>query len=236
MSFTISVTEHETSWILADTESAGKILELFERNPFGSFTGMDLDTSLKMKPYSREQILKELAKGEIAGINVGSENPVKSWGAIKQNQLFDGFFLEIEPKDISKVNLRYLKDYLRQWRKLFPKFSWADASADDRDNDFWLDVAKTEPLPDCFGSRLGWYHVIGQRGYESFFRREDLLNTPALNVEELNDGTICILNYADPLDYSKPETTKKIIEITNYLTEKWYEFDPLPTFDMIEQT
>lgn len=213
------------------------ILGFLEKNPLREFCELEIEYDEKWQNYNSKAALDWIDANETSRVGFRSAAPYFLNGFILRN-LTDcsiGFYFSNQLM-VDVVAIENLREYLRNSRNILPNFSDAVITADDRDNDFWLDVAKTEPLPDCFGSRLGWYHVISPRGYESFFRREDLLNTPALNVEELDDGTICILNYADPLDYSKPETTEKIIEITNYLTEKWYEFDPSPTFDLIEQT
>ena len=236
MLFSIYAEEIENPLRNSKNYPSEDVLNFLENNPFGKLTKMGLSNQSNLTEYNRQKVLFELENRADSGIRVEAEKPISTGGAISWDDFGNRLFLEINATNLEKVGgFEKITEYLKQSRKVFPKFSWAGASADDRENDFWIDVAKTEPLPDCFGSRLGWYHVISRRGYEPYFKRKDLLNTPALKTEELDDGTICILSYAHPLDFSKPEVTEKIIEISNYLTEKWYEFDPSPTFDLIEQ-
>jgi hypothetical protein len=123
-----------------------------------------------------------------------------------------------------RVELERIANYVQQWRKILPAFLWAQAGADDRENEFWMDVAKTSPfvwpLSDCFGSRLGWYHLMSPRGYQEYFKREDLLATPAFRVEELDDGCIAIQSYEHPLAFADESVTRDIIAITTYLNQR----------------
>ena len=52
------------------------------------------------------------------------------------------------------------------------------------------------------------------------------LSATAPNIEELADGTFCLQSYPYPLDYANAETTAKIIEITNFLNDRWFANDP----------
>lgn len=216
------------------SEQLDLVINLFQDNPIRQFSNVEFEPSEK-EPFDKRKAIAVLQNNHSFSTRLFEGTPNWIGGSLSfDNVRYNIGGIRFSDNYLHQTDLLDItKEYLRKWRSVFPSFTNSDASADDRDNDFWLDVAKTEPLPDCFGSRLGWYHVISPKSYKSFFKREDLLNTPALSVEELDDGTICIQSYAHPLDYSKPDVTKKIIEITNYLTEKWYEYDPSPDFDPI---
>ncbi len=69
--------------------------------------------------------------------------------------------------------------YLMDWSQVLPHFCWGGITADDRENIFFFEELKLEPLSECFGSFLGWFHLISPRGFEPYFRANDLLHLPA---------------------------------------------------------
>jgi hypothetical protein len=74
------------------------------------------------------------------------------------------------------------------------------------------------PVPG-FG-RLGWLHVLRPEAFSQFLKKEDLLNAPAHEVLEWNDGTIQIMTYKDFLPYDRPEALEAIRRLSLYLNEK----------------
>jgi hypothetical protein len=67
---------------------------------------------------------------------------------------------------------------------------------------------------------LGWLHLTSPEKYAPFFTRDDLLNAPAHEVLEWDDGTIQIMTYKDFLPYDRPEALKAIRGLSLYLNEK----------------
>jgi hypothetical protein len=228
MGFSFNIYEKGENWILSKSETAEKILDFLEANPFGKISKMDVNNDLEMLPYNRRVVLNEFANNEIAGINIETESPLLSWGAISHDRFGKGFYLEIADEDVAQVNLDQVKAYLKNGRKIFPDFSWAIATADNRDNDFFYRQLKLLPVPECLGHLLGWYHLVSPPGFQPYFKRQDLLNAPAYDIEELEDGTICLMTYPHPLEFGTEENTARLIELTNYLYHKWMEHAPLP--------
>lgn len=210
------------------SEQLNYLLSLFEQNPFHNFNKASYGFE-NIKKYDRNEAVLYLMDSDDSSIKIEESEPQYVRGTVTTDVPVP-FVNIVTPNKAIKTdsNLEEIIKYSKEWKNL-EGFLSVTVSADDRDNEFWLDVAKTPPLPDCLGSRLGWYHIVSAREYEPYFRREDLLNAPVLHVEELSDFTICLQSYEHPLDYNNPVTTKKIVEITNYLYQKWREFDPSPT-------
>ena len=223
MTFDAFAIENNTSWETLDKNPADDVLRMVEKNPFAPLARTFIDERYNFIPFDRQQVLSELSKpiGEegAVGVRLGSgEAPVSLECTINRTAAMNLVVIGINSEDLKKIgDLEKVRKYLQDWRFVLPAFASSGALADHRDNDFWVDVAQTAPLPDCFGSRLSWYNVMSPLGYRDCFRREDLLATPALKVEELEDGTITILSYEHPLEFDNEETTKRIIAITNYL-------------------
>jgi hypothetical protein len=215
--------ENNTLWETLDRNPADDVLRMVERNPFAPIARTYIDERNNFVPFDRQQVLSQLIKpiGEegAVGVRLGSGGtPIPLECTINHTESLNLVVLRISPEDLQNSgDLEKIRKYLQDWRLVLPAFASSGALADHRDNDFWLDVAQTAPLPDCFGSRLSWYNVMSPLGYRDCFKREDLLATPAPKVEELEDGTIAILNYEHPLDFANEDTTRQIIAITNYL-------------------
>jgi hypothetical protein len=73
--------------------------------------------------------------------------------------------------------------------------------------------------PNPFGA-IDWLLFSSLEAYEPFFSREDLLNAPAHEVLEWDDGTIQIMTYKDFLPYDRPEALEAIRKLSLYLNEK----------------
>lgn len=225
MTFDAFAIENNTLWETLEKNPADDVLRMVEKNPFVPLARTYIDEQYNSVPFDRQQVLSELTKpiGDegAVGVRLGSgDAPISLECTINHTESLNLVVLSVNPEDLEKIgDLEKVKKYLQDWRFVLPAFSSSGALADHRDNDFWVDVAQTAPLPECFGSRLSWYNVMSPRGYRNSFKREDLLATPALKVEELDDGTITILSYEHPLDFATDETTRRIIEITNYLNQ-----------------
>lgn len=222
---TWAIAKPNPPWETLEENPAEEVLRMVERNPFGPVSRTFIDEKYNFVPFDHDDVLSQLTKpigdeGSV-GVRLGSaETPFPVECVINRTAFRNLASVGIDSENLEKIgDLEKIKKYLQDWRLVLPEFSDAAATAEDRDNDFWIDVAQTAPLPECFGSRLSWYNVMSPLGYRDYFEREDLLATPALEVEELDDGTITILSYDHPLDFSNAETTRRIIEITNYLNQ-----------------
>jgi hypothetical protein len=217
--------ETNTLWETLDENPAEDVVRMVERNPFGPVARNYIDERYNFVPFDHDTVVLELGKpiGEEGSIGIrlgsgGTPFPIEC--TISRTAFENLVQIGINSEDLEKIgDLEKVKEYLKDWSEVLPGFSSSGAAADDRDSDFWIDVAQVAPLPDCFGSRLSWYNVVSPSGYRDYFKREDLLATPALKVEELTDGAITILSYEHPLEFATKENTKRIIEITNYLNQ-----------------
>jgi hypothetical protein len=221
MTFWIYAKELNNSWDDLPDNPAETALQMLENNPFGRFDQMESETPYEYVPLNRETVLAVISAPFVSDyitIGLGADVPFPLGGTITRDSTDNGISLSLGGENVEKAaSLEEITKYLQGWRFALPAFHSAIATAEDRENAFWMDIAETEPLPDCFGSRLGWYHVISPRGYQDYFRREDLLRAPALRLEELPDGAIALMSYAHPLEFATPENTAQIIKITNYL-------------------
>jgi len=225
LTFDAFATETNTLWETLEENPAEEVLRMLESNPFEPLSRTYTDARYNFVPFDHKKVLLELTKplGDEGAVEVtvgSGETPVALECTISRTAFRNIVSIRTDSEDLQKIgDLEKVRKYLEDWRFVLPAFSSSGALADHRDNDFWVDVAQTAPLPDCFGSQLSWYNVISPLGYKDYFTREDLLATPALKVEELSDGTITILSYEHPLDFATEENTKRIIEITNYLNQ-----------------
>lgn len=222
MPFNLFAREWDNPWGAAQArENAERVLSLFEQNPFAPFAEVDLEGLLKFEPYDHRRVLEEFARNAEADIGVRTESPFYLDGGLTRHEWKNGAHMGGDPEYLRREGaLAAAAEYLKRWRQTFPAFDHGGLSADDRENVFFFDELDLEPLPDCFGNFLGWYHVISPRGYAPSFDAETLRHTPAHNVEELPDGSFAITTYPDPLDFASEDSTRRIVEITNYLNER----------------
>lgn len=210
------IVETKSPWYKIKPSPARDVINLIVANPFMRFSAVQYE--YEDEPFDL-QILLEETRNPNATICLKDDD--YSEAIINLSFWRNSFSLRINQKNLPEFDLEAKTiDYLKEWRGVLPNFAWCVASADDRDEDFWNDVAQVQPLPDCFGSHLGWYHVISPLGYKNYFKRDDLLKTPALKVEELNNRSIVIQSYENPFDFAMDETTERLVEATNYLNEK----------------
>ena len=221
MPFNLYAQETNNPWGLDARETAERILSLFEDNPFTPFAEVDLKITLKFEPYDRRRVLSELAGNPEAVMAARASRPFYLDGGLSRHPIQNGVRIGGDPEYLRREGaLAAAAEYVKRWRHALPAFDQAGLSADDRENVFFFDDLNLEPLPDCFGNFLGWYHVISPRGYAQSFDAETLRHTPAHNVEELPDGSFAITSYPDPLDFAGEDSTRLIVEITNYLNER----------------
>jgi hypothetical protein len=102
---------------------------------------------------------------------------------------------------------------------VLPLFARGKATADSRPGEYFLNQGLV-PLPECFGSYLGWHTLISRRGYAPYFELQDLLQVPAYHVEELANAAVSITAYPNPFDFESSDTHRRIVEITRYLNDR----------------
>ena len=84
-------------------------------------------------------------------------------------------------------------------------------------------------LPDCFGSYIGWHHLMSPLGYRDNFDAEVLRTLPAHEVRELPGEWFAITSYPDPYSFADEATRRKIVELTEHLNDRlkdWQEPTP----------
>jgi hypothetical protein len=106
--------------------------------------------------------------------------------------------------------------YAGEVATLLPNFTRVQIYTDYKLNEYY-ESQNLPWLPECFGNLVGWYYLISPLGYSPYFSPEEMLNIPAHQVRELENGWIEVISYPDPLAYDQPEARTGIITITNYL-------------------
>jgi hypothetical protein len=106
---------------------------------------------------------------------------------------------------------------IRQLTSTISEFTHADF---DVSSFYRQDFHSELPYPSGAFGDLGWLHLAKPLAYEPFFTRDDLLNAPAHEVLEWDDGTIQIMTYKDFLPYNRPEALEAIRRLSLYLNEK----------------
>jgi hypothetical protein len=112
---------------------------------------------------------------------------------------------------------RGYKDFLSNLTNLKPSFYRASI---DVPSYYREQFRNSIPVSTGAFGAVGWLHLVSPTVYEPFFTREDLLNAPAHEVLEWDDGTIQITTYKDFLPYDRPEALEAIRRLSLYLNEK----------------
>lgn len=209
--------EEKNPWEDASRNPAPAVLSLLEDNPFGPFEEMFFEQTLRWEPYDRARLLEYVSENTEAGVDVRAHRPVYREASVSRHPSANGVTLRVNPAYVSSpAELTRALEYLERWRHALPRFTKGGATADRRPSEFFLNRG-LRPLPPCFGSYLGWYTLMSPRAYEPYFDPEDLRRAPAHRVEGRDDGTIALTAYADPFDFESAETTRRIVELTQYL-------------------
>lgn len=217
---TLLAQELKNPWELAAVNPAPAVLSLFEDNPFASFDEMFFEQTLEWEPYERRKLLSDLTHNPEANIDARGWKPLYLEGSLARHATANTISLRINPGYLSPPDrLERALEYLGRWRQVLPRFARGKATADLRPGEFFLNQG-LEPLPECFGSYLGWYTLISPRGYAPYFEPEDLRGIPAHRVEELPDAAFAITAYPAPLDFESAEAHRRIVDITRYLNER----------------
>lgn len=227
MTFIFGAREEDAPWQIEAPRLALKALSMVEENPFCKMEEMDFDYLEKWRKYDRAQALRELISNSDAGLTFRGFEPYYLSFALARHDWYNVISCH--------ADLQYLKnskmpaetiDFLKKWLDIFPKFYRAEASADNRDNDYFLDELEILRLPRCFSPWLCWYQIVHPRVYHEFFEPEDLRDAPFYKIEELSDGALGLTAYEHPLEFATAENTRRIVEITNYLNDRrkdWQE-------------
>ena len=216
------VLELNNPWGQEASSIGAQVLGLLEDNPLAQFAQMELGYDDLWEPYNLEKAVSFLAGDAEANIGLHGSSPFNITGSVAlndaQNTVGLGFSYEYLT---ASQPLSQLTDYLKRWPGILPAFAWATITADDRENEYFFDKLAMLPVPDCFGTVLGWYHVVSPRGYEKYYKPEDLRRAPAYQVEEFADGSFALMTYAHPLEFGAEENTRRLVELTKYLYDCW---------------
>jgi hypothetical protein len=212
--------EIKNPWEQAANNPASVVLGLFEDNPFASFEEMFFEQTLKWEPYDHNKLLADLTSNPNAGIDTRGSKPHYLEGSLSRHPTGNNVQLRTNPAYVATPErLEKALEYLRDWQNALSRFNRGGATADRRPSEYFFNQG-LKPLPECFGSYLGWYTLISQSGYAPYFDLKDLLNTPAHRVEELPDSAVAITAYPDPFDFESRDAHRRIVEITHYLNDR----------------
>lgn len=217
---TLYAQEEKNPWESAAANPAAAVLALFEDNPFARFDEMYFEETLQWETYERRKLLDDLTNNPHANIDARASHPFYFKGSLARHPLANVVSFTLNDGYLSPPGkAAQALEYLERWRQALPSFSWGGANADRRASDFLLNE-ELRPLPDCFGSHPGWYHLISPRGYAPYFDADDLRRLPAHRVEERPDATFAIMSYPDPLDFESAEAQRRIVEMTRHLNAR----------------
>ncbi|HKE56268.1 MAG TPA: hypothetical protein VKB46_06195 [Pyrinomonadaceae bacterium] len=212
--------ELKNPWEDVAVNPASSVLALFEDNPFGSFEEMFFEQKLEWEPYERTKLLEDLSNNPASSFDVRGRKQHYFEGSIARHQSANTVSFKINPDYLATPDgIERALAYLGRWLKVLPRFTRGKATADLRPSEYFFNQG-LEPLPEPFGSFLGWYTLMSRRGYEPYFALEDLLKTPAHRVEELPDAAVAITAYPDPFNFESTESHRKIVELTHFLNER----------------
>jgi hypothetical protein len=214
--------ERNNAWGREAASIGEQVLELLEDNPLAEFYQAEFDFDDVWEPYDRDKVVSFLAENGEAAVSLRGSTPFLIMGSIaldySQNAVGLGFSYEYLTDERL---LSELPAYLSRWRGVLPAFAWGGINADDRENEYFFDKLAMLPVPDCFGNTLGWYQVVSPRGYGKYYKPEDLRHAPAYRVEKFGDGSFALMTYAHPLEFATEENTRRLVELTNYLYDRW---------------
>ena len=83
----------------------------------------------------------------------------------------------------------------------------------------FFDKNTIEETSGCFGPYLRWYYVLSKEVYSQLYRKKDLLKLPAFKVQELEDESLKIQIYENPLEYDSSEAIEYMRSCADYLNE-----------------
>lgn len=197
------------------------VIDLLNDNPFSRFETMELEYG-EEEPFDPQKIVGTLPPATDKSFRASSKRPFNMYGSVSFDEVPRVVNLEWSEEYNSNPALpAAIVEYLQRWRTEYPNFLEASTSADDRENEYFFDRLALLPVPDCFGTVLGWCHVLSPRGYEKYYQPADLRHAPAYRVEEFNDGTFALMTYAHPLEFATEENTRRLVELTKYLYDRW---------------
>ena len=208
---------------LIEKNKAGLIPELLAKNPFGTCTAFFDDSAnaklgeQELQPKTLQEIISSKKQWHLTLLNHSDSNPL----SVVMLQKSHGAMLSITAGDdqLNRDYERFLA-YARFCVEALPDVS--GGYIEDVDFDIvgaYHDYSIEQP-PACFTTHLRWVHFLGPRLYSLYLTKEDLLNTPAHKIEQLEQGIIEVMNYDNPFDCGSAATLKKMIVITEYLNAK----------------
>jgi len=213
--------------------------KVFEQK-FCKFDGMNLNLGKKNSliiPFDplkcRNSVLKE--KKAFWGILSQNESndifPVKgdafrqTWMVSREKDLTQLNFNIYNHPDLYEQNIHLeLIDYLKGFIPLLENFDTIMLNSLQITSyaDFYsaIGIERRIALP-CFsnGGFMEWVHIISPLAYEKYFTKEVLLGAPAYKTQELENGIVMLMNYANPFECETAETIERIIALNKYFWE-----------------
>jgi hypothetical protein len=110
-----------------------------------------------------------------------------------------------------------LRDLLVKLASFVPKLKRGKVgvSVDARGNYF-----DRLPYPTTAFGDPTWLHLVTPTSYDPFFTRDDLLNAPANEILEWDNGTVQIMTYSQFLPFDRLEVETALTNFSHYLNEK----------------
>jgi hypothetical protein len=219
--------ENDNPWP-AGGDEVGRVLACLEDNPFFSLSEMQLDVMFPWQPYDRGRAALYLDHNPKAAIGLRAADSAGS-ASIARHQMRNLLQLKIEDERLrapgsSAQVIRFTEELAR----VLPRFAHGGATADLGVHDFYV-ARGLDFLPDCFGSYIGWHHLMSPPGYRDDFDAEVLRTLPAHEVRELPGEWFAITSYPDPYRFADDATRRKIVELTEHLNDRlkdWQEPPP----------
>lgn len=197
---------------------AAALLSLLESNPFAPIQEMEHDESGEWRPYDQAEAERALQQHRIARISIRSMQPFLLQGDMSRRSFQNNINLYVNDTLVQRAEIEAILHLTRQVAGTLPRFIQSRISADAHIREF-KDQHDLPNLP-AFNFVLGWAHLVSLRGITPYYLPEDLLQSPAYRVRQLENGLIEMLVYSHPLEYDLPENRQRIIELTRYFAAK----------------
>lgn len=211
-----------------DTEKTRQLIDIIKQQHFGPYEEMCIDLEANnMLLFDEAIIVKLMTKNKYWYVQVASDVDNKHLMG-KINLTFrsgkEGNRVRItlnHEATAKKETLDQLVALIKQISQLLTNVRWGFANSIGFKHYTFYEKYKLENLFGCFGHHIRWIHILGKMEYERFsISKEDLLQAPAFEVEELNNDTIFIMSYENPFSWEDEDTVAKIKTLNDYLLSK----------------
>lgn len=207
------------TWTGAGVVVLERLLSVMDANPFRPFQEMDFNDRAEWLPYDKERALAYLKRGSRTVVHFRTQHPFYMQGALAQLAGQNSATLRLSEHFLDDAGVHAAGSFLVQLALPLaqPRFGWCEVdSYATRIVDFY-DDHNLRALPWCFGTYLGWRHILSPAAYTPYIERQTLLRAPAWQVHEDEQGLIELVIYDDPLSYDTAQSQQRIVDVTTFL-------------------